>query len=107
MIIGIPKEVPIMKGLEEKRVALSPAGARELVDVGADVFVESGTDVVTTRADVHYVVTEFGVAYLHGKNLRERAEALIAVAHPDFREELYTAARDRKLLPEIFQLSEV
>ena len=44
--------------------------------------------VVTSRADVHYVVTEFGVAYLHGKNLRQRAEALIQIAHPDFREEL-------------------
>jgi acyl-CoA hydrolase len=48
---------------------------------------------------VHYVVTEYGVAYLHGKNLRERAEALIRVAHPDFREDLYRAARERKLLP--------
>lgn len=48
--------------------------------------------VVTTRADVHYVVTEYGVAYLHGKNLRQRAEALIAIAHPRFRDELYDFA---------------
>jgi acyl-CoA hydrolase len=47
-----------------------------------------GAGVVTTRADVHYVVTEFGVAYLHGKNLRQRAEALIQVAHPKFRPDL-------------------
>ncbi len=47
-----------------------------------------GAGVVTTRADVHYVVTEFGVAYLHGKNVRQRAEALIQIAHPDFRDEL-------------------
>jgi 4-hydroxybutyrate CoA-transferase len=47
-----------------------------------------GAGVVTSRADVHYVVTEFGVASLHGRNLRERAEALIAIAHPDFRAEL-------------------
>jgi acyl-CoA hydrolase len=47
-----------------------------------------GAGVVTTRADVHYVVTEFGVASLHGKNLRQRAEALIAIAHPNFQAEL-------------------
>lgn len=44
--------------------------------------------VVTTRADVHYVVTEYGIASLHGKNLKERTKALIAIAHPDFRAEL-------------------
>ncbi len=54
--------------------------------------------VVTTRADVHYVVTEFGVAYLHGKNLCQRAKALIDIAHPNFREELARAARERNLL---------
>jgi 4-hydroxybutyrate CoA-transferase len=47
-----------------------------------------GAGVVTTRADVHYVVTEFGVASLHGRNLRQRAEALIAIAHPNFHAEL-------------------
>jgi acetyl-CoA hydrolase len=57
-----------------------------------------GSGVVTTRADVHYVVTEYGVADLFGKSLRERAEALIAIAHPDFREDLRGAARRRKLL---------
>ncbi|HNO12206.1 MAG TPA: acetyl-CoA hydrolase/transferase C-terminal domain-containing protein [bacterium] len=56
---------------------------------------KSGAGVVTTRADVHYIVTEFGIAYLHGKNLRERADALIAIAHPDFREELARAAHER------------
>ncbi|HCA80233.1 MAG TPA: 4-hydroxybutyrate CoA-transferase [Bacteroidetes bacterium] len=47
-----------------------------------------GAGVVTTRADVHYVVTEFGVASLHGRSLRQRAEALIAISHPDFHAEL-------------------
>jgi acyl-CoA hydrolase len=47
-----------------------------------------GAGVVTSRADVHYVVTEFGVASLHGKNLRQRAEQLIAIAHPSFRSQL-------------------
>jgi acyl-CoA hydrolase len=50
--------------------------------------IKSGAGVVTTRADIHYVVTEYGVAYLHGKNVRQRAEALIEIAHPRFRQEL-------------------
>jgi acyl-CoA hydrolase len=54
--------------------------------------------VVTTRADVHYVVTEHGVASLHGRSLRERARQLIAIADPRFREELEEAARKRRLL---------
>jgi acyl-CoA hydrolase len=49
---------------------------------------EPGAGVVTSRADVHYVVTEHGIAYLHGKSLRERAEALIAIADPQFQAEL-------------------
>ena len=57
-----------------------------------------GSGVVTTRADVHYVVTEYGVANLHGRSLRERAAALIDCAHPDFREGLRAAARERNLL---------
>jgi acetyl-CoA hydrolase len=57
-----------------------------------------GSGVVTTRADVHYVVTEYGVASLFGKSLRERALELINVAHPDFRPQLREAARRRKLL---------
>lgn len=57
-----------------------------------------GAGVVTTRADVHYVVTEYGVAYLHGKNLRQRARALIDIAHPDFRAMLDEEAKARKLL---------
>jgi acyl-CoA hydrolase len=49
---------------------------------------EPGAGVVTSRADVHYVVTEHGIAYLHGKTLRERAEALIGIADPRFHGEL-------------------
>jgi acyl-CoA hydrolase len=51
-----------------------------------------GSGVVTTRNDVHLVVTEYGVAWLHGKTIRQRAQALIAIAHPDFRDELGCAA---------------
>jgi len=44
--------------------------------------------VVTTRGDVYFVVTEYGIAELHGRNVRQRAEALLGVAHPAFREQL-------------------
>jgi 4-hydroxybutyrate CoA-transferase len=50
--------------------------------------IHDGAGVVTTRADVHYVATEYGVVNLHGKNVRQRAEALIQIAHPKFREQL-------------------
>ena len=53
---------------------------------------DTGAGVVTSRADVHYVVTEFGVAYLHGKTLRQRAEALIAISDPRFHNQLYDFA---------------
>jgi acyl-CoA hydrolase len=60
---------------------------------------KEGAGVVTSRADVHYVVTEHGVANLFGKNLRERAEALIGIAHPDFQDDIERAAKERNLLP--------
>ncbi len=53
--------------------------------------------VVTSRGDVHYVITEYGTAYLHGKTIRERSRALINIAHPKFRDELAEAARQRNL----------
>jgi acyl-CoA hydrolase/GNAT superfamily N-acetyltransferase len=57
-----------------------------------------GAGVVTSRADVHYVITEYGVAYLHGRTVRERALELIHVAHPKFRAELLEAIQDRAYL---------
>lgn len=57
-----------------------------------------GAGVTLTRGDVHYVVTEYGIAYLHGKNTRERAMELIAIAHPKFRPELLRTAKARNLI---------
>ena len=51
-------------------------------------MLDAGAAVTTSRNDVDYIVTEYGIAALKGKTLRQRAEALIAIAHPDFREEL-------------------
>ncbi len=54
-----------------------------------------GAGVVTTRAHAHYIVTEYGIAYLYGKNMRQRAKALIDIAHPNHREQLEREAFDR------------
>ena len=58
-------------------------------------FLEPGNAVTTSRNDVHYVITEYGIAHLKGKTLRERAKALIQIAHPDFRDQLYEAFHQR------------
>ncbi|KAM7535690.1 hypothetical protein Aperf_G00000104294 [Anoplocephala perfoliata] len=63
-------------------------------------YLKPGGGIVTTRAHVHYIVTEYGIAYLFGKNLRQRAYALINIAHPDHRESLEKAAFERlKVMP--------
>ncbi|HEX6124388.1 MAG TPA: acetyl-CoA hydrolase/transferase C-terminal domain-containing protein [Pyrinomonadaceae bacterium] len=58
-------------------------------------FLKEGAGVVTTRAHVHYIVTEYGIANLYGSNLKQRAAALIAIAHPDHREHLERQAHER------------
>jgi len=61
---------------------------------------KTGAGVTTTRAHAHYIVTEHGIAYLFGKNIRQRAHALIQIAHPDHRESLEKAAFERlKCMP--------
>ena len=61
-------------------------------------FLGEGVGVTLNRGDVHYVVTEYGIAYLHGKNIRERAMELIAIAHPKFRPWLIDEAKKLKLI---------
>ncbi|MET2986657.1 acetyl-CoA hydrolase/transferase family protein [Aureibaculum conchae] len=51
-------------------------------------FLKQGAGVVTTRAHIHYIVTEYGVAHLYGKTLKQRAKVLLDIAHPDYREQL-------------------
>lgn len=75
-----------------KPIIALPATAKHGTISRIAPVLDPGAGVVTSRADVHYVVTEFGVAYLHGKSIRQRAEALIAIAHPQFRNELYEFA---------------
>jgi len=61
-------------------------------------FLREGAGVTLIRGDIHYVVTEYGTAYLHGKNIRERAMELIAIAHPKFRGWLLEEARKQNLV---------
>jgi acyl-CoA hydrolase len=83
---------------EGKPIIAMPSTARNGSISRIVSTLKKGAGTVTTRADVHYVVTEYGVASLHGKSLRERAGALIRIAHPKFRDDLEKAAYDRKLL---------
>src|SRR5271157_3223391 len=66
-----------------------------------------GAGVLTTRGDVHYVVTEYGVAYLHGRNVRQRPEALIQIAHPKFRDELYEYCERQRWIQRNADVAEV
>ncbi|MBI5507199.1 MAG: 4-hydroxybutyrate CoA-transferase [Deltaproteobacteria bacterium] len=81
-----------------KPIIALPSTAKNGAETRITPFLKQGAGVVTTRADVHYVVTEFGVAHLFGKNLRQRVEALVSIAHPRFQDDLIRAAKERKLL---------
>lgn len=76
----------------------STAVTKEGVRSRINATLTEGAGVITTRGDVHYVVTEYGVAYLHGKTMRERAMSLINIAHPEFRSELLHAAKRRHIV---------
>src|SRR5262245_10064330 len=99
---GIGGQIDFIRGAARSRggkpVIAMPSTAKEGTISRIVPNLYPGSGVVTSRGDVHYVVTEFGVAYLHGKNIRERAEALIEIAHPDFRNDLYNFARRQKYL---------
>ncbi len=99
---GFGGQVDFIRGASRSRggkpiIALPATAKGGTISRICDVLAE-GSGVVTSRADVHYVVTEYGVANLHGRSLRERALALIECAHPQFRDELLCAAKKRKLL---------
>ncbi len=97
---GIGGQVDMIRGSARskggKPVIALPSTAKDGTVSRIVSTLSEGAGVVTTRGDVHYVVTEYGVAYLHGHNIRERALALINVAHPKFREQLLQEAKIRK-----------
>jgi len=61
-------------------------------------FLMEGAGATLIRGDIHYVITEYGIAYLHGRNIRERAMALISIAHPKFRTQLIQEAKKQNLI---------
>nr|MBA2500839.1 4-hydroxybutyrate CoA-transferase [Chitinophagaceae bacterium] len=95
---GVGGQMDFMRGaalsLGGKPIIALPARTAKGVPRIVPVL-KPGAGVVTTRAHVHYVVTEYGVAYLQGKNLRQRAKALIEISHPDDREALEKSCFDR------------
>lgn len=99
---GIGGQVDFIRGAAaspggKSIIALPATAKRGQASRIVPVF-DEGTGVVTSRGDVRYVVTEYGVADLWGRSIRARAESLIAIAHPDFRDELRAAAVARRYL---------
>lgn len=95
---GIGGQMDFMRGaaLSEGGKPIIALTSRTVKGINRIVpFLKSGAGVVTTRGHIHYVVTEFGVAYLFGKNLRQRAKSLIEISHPDDREMLEKACFER------------
>ncbi len=99
---GIGGQVDFVRGAARskggKPVIVLPSTAKGGTVSRIVPFLDQGAGVVTSRGDVHYVVTEYGIVDLHGRNLRERALALIDIAHPDFRNDLIDYARQRNLV---------
>ena len=90
---GIGGQVDFIRGSTRskggKPIIALPSTAKDGTISRIVPMLDPGAGVVTSRGAVHYVVTEYGVAYLHGRSIRQRAEALIQIAHPDFRNQLY------------------
>ncbi|MDY6866060.1 MAG: GNAT family N-acetyltransferase [Halobacteriota archaeon] len=99
---GIGGRVDFIRGAARskggKSIVALPSTAENGMVSRIVTHLREGADVTATRGDVYYVVTEYGVAYLHGKSIRERALALISIAHPKFREELLKQAKEKKFV---------
>ena len=99
---GIGGQVDFLRGASRSKggkpiIALSSTAKKGTISRIMPML-SPGAGVVTSRGLIRYVVTEFGVAYLHGKSIRERAKALIEIAHPKFRDQLYEYCEHTKWL---------
>jgi acyl-CoA hydrolase/GNAT superfamily N-acetyltransferase len=96
---GIGGQVDFIRGAARSRrgkpIIALPSTAKDGTLSRIQPILEAGAGVVTSRGDVHFVVTEYGIADLWGKSIRERATALIEIAHPSFRSELLSSAKAR------------
>jgi acyl-CoA hydrolase/RimJ/RimL family protein N-acetyltransferase len=96
---GIGGQVDFIRGAARSRggkaIIAMPSTAKNGEISRIVAHLTEGAGVVTTRGDVHYVVTEFGIAYLHGKSIRQRVLDLISIAHPKFRKELLQQAKEQ------------
>lgn len=81
-----------------KSIVILPSTTKDGLQSRIQAHLQEGAGVVATRGDVKYVVTEYGIAYLHGKSIRERAMALISIAHPRFRQGLLDEAKRRSYI---------
>lgn len=99
---GIGGQVDFIRGAARSRggkpIIALPSTASNGVISRIVPRLDDGAGVVTTRGDVHWVVTEYGAVNLHGLNVRERAMALISIAHPKFRPWLLAEAKERRLV---------
>jgi acyl-CoA hydrolase/GNAT superfamily N-acetyltransferase len=95
---GIGDTVDFMRGAAfskgGKPIIVLPSTRKNGTESTIVSHLEEGAGVILSRADVHYVVTEWGVAYLHGKTIRERVIELICIAHPGFRQQLLEEAKN-------------
>ena len=99
---GIGGQVDFLRGAAHskggKPIIALPSSAKKGTISRIVATLAPGAGVVTSRGLIRYVVTEYGVAYLHGKSIRERAKALIEIAHPNYRDELYEYCERTKWL---------
>ena len=101
---GIGGQVDFIRGAARSRggkaIIAMPSTAKDGQISRIVPRLTEGAGVVTTRGDIHYVVTEYGIAYLHGKSIRKRVLDLVNIAHPKFRKELIQAAKAQNYIYE-------
>jgi len=101
---GLGETIDFMRGAAfskgGKPIIIIPSTTKDRKKSRIVSHLDKGAGVMLSRGDIHYVVTEWGFAYLHGKSIRERVLSLICIAHPHFRQKLLEEAKELKLVYE-------